>query len=225
MPIVISFDASWGGLGWALCTANKPVASGHAKLGGRAWRMAALREVLAQLEHQVADLAAHSAPGDPQPRVVIERAPQVYSRGNQAATGFGLGEIAGAIELWGCRPTWEYPWLIPPDVWRRYWWAKPPRRRARLKRQALLEVQRDPRMAPHIADLAWDGSEPQDYEGPAGDVAEAILLGVGAARRIASPLTADEAPKGPADWRRARADGTAWSAPPSYPQLFPNRRP
>lgn len=225
MPIVLAFDAGWGGTGWALCTANKPVATGYAKPGGKTWRMVALRELLGQLEHQVADLAAHSHPNDPQPRVVIERAPKFYAgRGNQAAIGFGMGEIAGAIELWGCRPTWEHPWLVTPDVWRRWWWSKPPRGRTKLKRAAVMQIQGSPWRA-EIEGLARDGREPQDFEGPAGDVAEAILLGIGAARRIASPLTVNDAPKGPAAWKRARADGSAWTAPPSYPQLFPNRRP
>lgn len=227
MPVVLSFDAGWGGLGWALCTANKPVASGHAVPGRKAWRMAAIRDLLGELEIRVADLQAHAGRADPRPRVVIEKAPPVYAgRGNQAATAWGMGELCGAIELWACRPTWEYPWLVTPDVWRRWWWSKPPRGRTKLKRAAIMQVQNSPWRA-HLDGHAWDGREPNDYEGAAGDVAEGILIGMGAARRIGQPMLTkkQQPPKGPSAWARARLDGTAYLQPAQHPQLHPNRRP
>lgn len=226
MAIVLAFDASWGCLGWALCTANKPVRTGYAILKSRSWRMAALREVLAELEHHVADLSAHLRPGDSPPRVVIERAPKVYAgRGNQAAIGFGLGQIAGALELWGCRPAWSYPWLVGTDQWRRWWWHKLPRGRVACKTAAVREVERGP-WRHHLDGLDRHRDREGDYEGPAVDVAEAILLGMGAARRDGSQLaTPGEAPRGPVAWERARADGTAYLQEPRQPQLLPNTPP
>jgi hypothetical protein len=224
MAIVLGMDAAWGGLGWVLCTSNKPVAWGHVKLASRAWRMADLRDQLHQIEHHVADLQAHSRPGDAPPRLVIEKPPPVYAgRGNQAATGIGMGECIGAIELWGCRPVWDYPWLVDPKIWRRWWWSKPPRGRRRCKIAAFDEVRRSP-WAGLLDGLDRD-RKPGDHEGPAVDMAEACLIGMGAARRLGSVLSAGEAPKGPRKWARARADGTAFVLPPQHPELLTNRRP
>jgi len=218
MPIVIGLDAAWGGLGIAICTASRPVYVAHHKPGGKKWRTAALIEILQGLEHHVADLAAHSMPGDPLPRVVYEKAPRVYAgRGNQSATAYGLGTMAGGIEVWACRRSWAYPWNVTPDVWRRWWWAKPPKGRRKLKKAAYLQVINSPWKS------LLDGLEihkvPGDYEGPAVDLAEAILIGMGAARRLASPLTANEAPRGPVAWERERRRGTL-SRGTVHPQLI-----
>jgi len=220
VPIVLAFDAAWGGLGVCLCTANAPIYCAHHALKGRAWRMAALIPVLRDLELRIADLHVHAHPSDPAPRVLIEKAPQVYAgRGNQAATAYSLGHLAGALELWACRPTWSYPWAVPSDVWRSWWWKRKPRGRKKCKIAAYNQVHGSPWRK-------WiDGlrvhDQPRDYEGPAVDVAEAILIGMGAARRLASPLTTGEAPAGPAVWSRARRDGTAHLQITTHPQLIP----
>lgn len=223
MPIVIGMDAAWSGLGWAVCTLSGPFEVGHIKLSQKTWRMAILIEQLQYIEHVIAELEIRAHPDDNPPRVVIERAPKVYSRGNQASIGFGLGEIAGAIEVWACRPPWDYPWMPTPDEWRKWWWHSRKRQgRTALKRMAVGEVQRN----------LWSKClepfplhvEPNDFEGPGVDVAEAILLGMGAARRIASPLVQGEAPAGPAAWKKARKDGTAYDVQQIHPQLFAGRK-
>lgn len=209
MPVVIGVDAGWGGMGIALCTAARPVQVWPAELGRRSWRMAALVELLEEVEAAVCDLQAHAGPNDPPPRVVIEHAPPVYAgRGNQAATGWGMGELAGAIELWGCRRGWAYPWLPSTSAWRSWWWSTLPKGRAAIKRLAYdtAAVQ----WGHHLQGLPTDKTITESkrrkvlpYEGLGVDVAEAMLLGVGAARRIASPLIPpDEVPAGPASWRR-----------------------
>lgn len=201
--MILANDASWTGWGWALCSTSGPLAVGHvAGLGGADWRWDRLAAELGRLELELVEAAASSGPDEPPPRVVVERAPAVYAgRGNQAATGLGLGQISGAILLWGTRPgRLAYPWELTPDEWRSWWLARGARRpsgRAAWKAWAVRLVELmgwSDRLAP----WAWTGED----GGARADVAEAILMGVGAARH------ATLAPRGP-DPRR----NPAWRTP------------
>ena len=202
---VLGHDSSWGGWGWCLGTDLGPVAVGHLVLKGRSWRWDALRQTLEALELELVEASAMLPPGAPPPRVVVEVAPPVYKgasrgkrkAGNQAATGMGIGLLAGPLLLWGTRPgRLAYPWDVEPGDWR-VWWLRAgerrPKGRAQWKAWAIQTVQL----------LGWGHHlEPFHYDpddgGPRGDVAEAILITVGAARNHRS------GPRGP-DPRRSPA--------------------
>lgn len=193
MPrLILGCDAAWGGWGWCLATEAGPLDVGHVVLGSRAWRTAALREYLVGLERQLAGvelevLGMH----DPRPRLVVEEVPHVYKRGNQASTAGGVMRLVGALELHFCRRDLAYPAAVNPRTWRA-WWGVAGRGRAEKKASAI-------RIVRH---RGWGGFlDPHPDPGPArdhgarGDVAEAILIAVGAAGRPA------ELPRGPAAWR------------------------
>lgn len=116
---VIAFDAAWGGIGWSAWVPGMagpvPLAWGHAHPKAVTWRELALLETLEAIDDELAD------PGQPVVwRVVIEQAPWVFGgeRGNQFATGYGLGGVAGRIGQWGLRREWGWPWLVKVDLWR-----------------------------------------------------------------------------------------------------------
>lgn len=200
MAVVLANDAAWGGWGWALCRESGPVAVGHLRLEDAAWRWDRLAGELARLDLELGEAAAILAPGDPLPRVVVERPPAVYAgRGNQAAVGLGLGQLGGAILLWGTRPgRLGYPWELTPDEWRAWWLARGARRpsgRGAWKAWAVRLVEA----------MGWGGRlDPWPWTGDDGgaraDVAEAILLGVGAARRLHLAPVGPDPRRSPA-WR------------------------
>lgn len=197
--VTLAHDSSWSGWGWCLATDRGPVAAGHVpRLGDRAWRWAGLVDELERLDQELTEAQALLGPADPLPRVVVERAPPVYrGRGNQAATGQGIGQLGGAILLWGTRPgRLAYPWELEPGDWRPWWLdrrARRPKGREAWKRWACDTV-KVLGWGHHLAPWPWSG----DDGGPRADVAEAILLGVGAARNHR------QGPKGP-DPRRSPA--------------------
>lgn len=184
MPIVLANDASWEGWGIALCTENGPLVVRHAAHVGRtAWRYDTLRTTLEGLEGLVE--------GD-RPRIVVETAQAVYRRGNQAATAQGLGQLSGALLLWGTRPgVLPYPWGVTPETWRAWWTPTRAAKRARWKAWAVRTVQALG-WGSHLDPYPWEGED----GGACADVAEAILLGVGAARHDG------DAPAGPRRWSR-----------------------
>jgi hypothetical protein len=195
MPVILGHDAGWGGWGWCLGTERGPWAVGHQAIGGRAWRWSDFRQALGELDELLA-AAPRERPelGGPV-RVAVETAPAVYRGagrgrgGNQAATGQGMGQIQGGILLWGTRPgSMLYPWEIEVAEWRAWWGIRGLKDRARYKLAAIKLV----------GQLGWGARledypdpGPEDDHGPRGDVAEAILLTVGAARHP------EAAPKGP----------------------------
>jgi hypothetical protein len=215
---VLSFDAAWGGVGWSawVMGADKPLplAWGFDEPGASAWRDVRLQELLAAVDDEVSDC------GFPVVwRVVVERAPWVYGgeKGNQFATGYGLGNIAGRIAAWGLRPTWGYPWFVAVDEWRAWYGLRrvkkegeaprkrrrkgddspvvPPRKigRGGYKRAALDLVTAQ---WPHLLTGLSETDAKGKLEGPAVDVAEGALLGAGALLHLT------EAPKGPKGWIR-----------------------
>jgi hypothetical protein len=199
MPLIVGIDGGWKGTGWAIANQAGPIEAGWIELD-RSWRKALLRDFLAALLSRAEHHQAQIPQPAPPPRLVVEKPPMVYSgRGNQAATGFGIGDLVGACELAGIRPGWAYPWTVPvgptpaPDnakkrqAWRQ-WWGIAAKGRGSFKQHAYLYVR-----ATWPSAIAPFNREPLD--GPRGDVAEAILLAVGAAKHSA------DAPKGPRSWR------------------------
>lgn len=215
---VLAFDAAWGGMGWALCHSQGPMQTGWVKLRSKAWPMASLRDYLAGLDHVIADAQMALPAGCPPLRIVIEEPPAIYSGaargktgqpvGNQALTGFGLGRIVGAIECWACRSDLGYPWLVSPGEWR-LWWKIGGKGRAE-KKHAALALTRAQGWQPFTVEFPFDPEE----GGARADVAEAILLGVGAASRL------HEAPVGP---RITPPTVLASGAAPAHPVRPPSR--
>lgn len=194
--IVLGCDASWTGWGWALAGPEGPVATGHfPNLGGKAWRWSALNAALDELEPVL--IEASLLAGERRPIVAVELAPPVYAgRGNQAATGQGIGQIIGAIQAWAERhPRLGYPWALPPATWRDWWGLRGCRGgRPGYKRAAIATCEARGWRA-HLEPFSADG---EDY-GARGDVAEATLLAVGCANHP------EAAPRGPSHPRRPNA--------------------
>ena len=202
MNLVLGMDAAWGGTGWCLGSDHGPLAAGHVALAGRSWRFPALVAFLTDtIANEVADGQLLRGPMDASVRLVIEMPPAVYSgaerwakpgeakrpAGNQALTGYGLGTLSGAIQLWWVMQPGPlgYPWLIEPRVWRKWMGVGGTGRLARKK--AAVESCRGRGWGKYLDPHPFD---PKDG-GAQADVAEALLLTVGAARNIV------EAPAGP----------------------------
>jgi hypothetical protein len=211
MRVTLAFDAAWGGTGWCLATEQGPVAVGHVKLSGRAWRWPALLAWLdAVIAPELVDGELLRGDADPPIRLVIEEPPAVYSgaerwakakqghlpgakpppAGNQAATCFGLGRLAGALELWWVKehPEKGYPWLVEPREWRT--WMKVGGTGRIARKRAAVDTVKLSGWGHHLVPFPWD-PDPDKAGGALGDVAEAILLAVGASRN------ASLAPVGP----------------------------
>ena len=195
MNLVLGMDASWGGLGWALGSDHGPLAAGHVSLSGRSWRWPALLHYLDHtIANEVADAQLLLGAGEAPVRLVIEEPPMIYTpsgpdrRGSQAAVGYGLGTLAGGLAMWWCaRPgaPLGYPWFVNPSEWRK-WMGIGGKGRIGRKRAAV-DSARTRGWGKFLAGHAWDEKE----GGAVADVAEALLLTVGAARNIA------QAPTGP----------------------------
>lgn len=216
MPAVVANDAAWGGWGWCLATHEGPVACGHLALGGRTWRWDALARVLAGDDpvhapgrvwppswdgctwpELLVEAVARTGAGEHLPRVAVEQPPAIYSgasrggrggkAGNQAATGYGMGLLVGNLLRAGARPgELAYPWEVETTTWRP-WWSLTARDREGYKAAAIWHV-RARTWGAALEPFADEG----DDHGPRGDVSEAILQAVGAARH------ADAGPRGPA---------------------------
>lgn len=203
MSLILGNDAGWGGWGWCLATEEGPWAVGHQVLRGRSWRWSDFRQELAKLDDVIAQAKLDQPVqlGGPV-RVVVEVAPVVYSgrgrasRGNQAATGQGMGQIQGGILLWGTRPgVMLYPWEVEVSDWRAFWQIKGWKDRAAYKAAAIWAV-RSLGWGARLEPFADPG--PKDDHGARGDVAEAILLSVYAAR---NPGAAPVGPSRDPAWR------------------------
>jgi len=206
---VLSVDPSWSGLGWAVCTAAGPLACGAASVSGR-WRWERLRAWLDELDAELVEHALSLQPADPPLRLVLEQIPWVYSGakcpkckggphrssctacrgsgrrgGNQAATAYGSGLVSGGLLLHCTGPQWGYPWEVQVRVWRGWWGIRGKREACKL--QAIRTVTG---LWP-TALAGFSETDRRRAEGKAAGAAEAILLGVGAARHI------QDAPTGP----------------------------
>lgn len=203
---ILANDAAWGGWGWALVDEAGPIACGHLRLSTRTWRWSALARVLSGAEPVHADGGLWSLSGRtisttssdftwPEllraaDRVVVEQAPAVYSgrgrgrTGNQAVIGYGLGSLAGPL-LTSATQCAGYPWEVDTRTWRSWWGGSSGGGRAEIKARAVGLVRS---LGWHRCLEPFAGGED---EGARGDVAEAILMGVGATRHL------ELAPRGP----------------------------
>lgn len=215
MPAAVANDAAWGGWGWCLATHEGPVACGHLALGGRAWRWHSLEAVLAGDEpvhapgrvwppswdgctwpDLLVEAVGRTRAGEHLPRVVVEHPPAIYSpptvgkgrrSGTQAAVGYGMGLLVGNLLRAGVRPReLAAPWEVEITTWRG-WWGIKARDREAYKAEAIWQVR-----ARTWGDALLPFPDEGDDHGPRGDVGEAILQAVGAARH------AGDGPRGPA---------------------------
>lgn len=176
--VALGIDGSWSSCGWAIATAAGPLAAGVRSFGGQ-YRERDLSRLLDELGDR-----ADEVPVEPGRRyVLVERAPQVYrGRGNQAATAYGLGVFVGQVQQWAfTRPGWHYPWTPGTEDWRRWWWDPSGRRVGRESAKAAA-VQLVQTAWPHVLAGLATHTPKGAWEGPAVDVAEAVLIAVGGAR-------------------------------------------
>lgn len=206
--LTLGQDASW--TGWGICLANQdgPIRVGHLALGPpnrrprrtqhnpdpqlqpthRPQRLRAFLD--GPLEHLLCEAQLLRGPGDPLVRVAIEVPPLGFRRGQPSAY-VGVGRLVGALELWATRSYLLAPWVLEPGPWRAWWGIAPTRKgrgSAELKADAIRLVER-----------TWGPAILQAYRrtakgGPRGDVAEAILIAVGASRHP------EQAPPSPLEW-------------------------
>lgn len=217
MRIVVGLDSAWGGTGWCVATERGPLEVGQLTLTGT-WRLVQLRAFLdGELSRALTDAELLLGPTDPPVRVVVEKPPDQYAAGTQAAA-IGIARLLGALQLWGLQPgRLAYPDEVEPNDWRARWGIAPPgrnRTREVLKFDAIAKVRATygaewlapyPLGAPAAPRRKGRRSSfaplrpPMKYPtaGPQGDVAEAILIAVDGARNY------DAGPAGPAGWRRS----------------------
>lgn len=197
MTVVLAIDPGWGGTGWCLAAPSGPFTVGHVVLPGKGSRTRYSR-----LVKWLDELAALAGPiaADVRVRVVLEEAPEVYGgRGNQSATGYGMGTLAGAVLLWATRlalqepESYDWPWPVPVRDWRSWWNIMGSRD---VSKRAALQTVSTHRWGAFLQ--PWEPSRTETSHAAIdrmharrGDVAEAMLLGVGAAMRP------ELAPKGP----------------------------
>ncbi len=202
--LVLGNDAAWGGWGRCFASAAGPIRATHVKLSGRRWRWTAMHDELELLRVSADTLARERQ--DSGILMVVEKPPMHYkaaSRGkkaNEAVVGYGLGQITAPLLLGSVAWGWSYPWEVDTADWRG-WWSIGGLRGGRIayKLAALTVVHRHG-WADHLTPFGWTPEKmrrPADAvalaEGPCGDVAEAMLIAVGAAMRL------DLAPKGPSN--------------------------
>ena len=184
--IVIAHDAAWGGWGLAICRASGPIATGHVVLGRRVRRWQALAaECHAEgglLVDAISRARREAAEGEPI-RAFVEAAARVAPRGTDgrkiaagSRTASGLGEITGPILVASALHLDVEPWSHDAGVWRS-WWGIAGGDRAAKKAKAVALV-RSLGWGAHLDPWPATGRD----GGKRADVAEAILMGVGAAK-------------------------------------------
>lgn len=212
--LTLGCDASWGG--WGLCGADQdgPLQTAHVALGPprkrarpskrnpnpeqvSTYRLQRLVQLLqGPVAYMLTDLELLRRPTDPPVRVVIE-VPPVAFKGGKASAYVQVGRLVGSLELWACRRHTATPWVLEPGEWRPWWGIRPTcrgRGRDKLKAEAIWHVGRH--WSPDWLEPYRDSGKTR---GPRGDVAEAILQAVGAARHPGL------APATPADWPAPKA--------------------
>jgi len=171
----IGHDGSWNGHGWALCTADGPFFVGWSRHSHEnSDRFFHLDRFLLGPYAEAVEMA-REAGAPAAPLVALERPHKGKHR--SAAVPYSLGQLTGALALDAHRrglPAVE----LTPDEWRK-WWRIGGRGRKAKKTYAvdLVELMN----WGSFLDPYQDGKGP---EGKIGDVAEAILIGTGAARRL-----------------------------------------
>lgn len=180
--VVIGLDGAWGGTGWAVCTEEGPWEWGWALPEG-AWKWTRLESMIRELSRLASGVQI--ATDAEAIRIVVERTPLhhggVGGKGDPRIVVRAISELVGGSAR-GI-PGFAYPWILEPKEWRAWWGLRGARHV--LKYHAIQTVGA---LWPDVR-AGLDALEDQDR---AGDVAEAILIGVGAARH------ASGAPAGPA---------------------------
>lgn len=184
--VVLGIDGAWGGLGWAVATKAGPRYAGWSNPGAKVDRLDAIAGIVHEsLGH--ARAVAGAIDGTVL-RVAVEKPPEVYrGRGNQFATGYGLGTCAGTLlavagmALQGQRAAGavkpDRGELVPVAEWRAWWHP--------LVHGPGTDAWKATAVAA-VRTLGWGHLLPTGDRltdiARRGDVAEAILLAVGRAR-------------------------------------------
>lgn len=194
--LALGMDAAWGGLGVCLADRGQPLRTWHtvlpASLG--AARTDRLREFLDDIRDDVRSYLQDGAVV----RTVVERIPDVYGgRGNQAAVGYGLGRMAGAIEMWAAvvalgDSRWHpAPWMVGTvddehGVGWRPWWMPAGHSRRKVTREAWkawsLRMVESQGWWAFMAPAQRTGAKATEHAQE--DMAEAILIACGASTRL-----------------------------------------
>jgi hypothetical protein len=203
MSLILGVDPAWKGTAWVLVHHGIPVAWGHRVLNDPHRRFK-LRDLLAEVDAAAA-VEAMQPHASGRPRLAIEEVPKRY-RGNKGdkfsasrvqMTIRGLASIQGAVTQHFVRPGWDAPWEVPTEEWRGWHGLRDGMGRDALKRLGVAIVRdrwpqvlrgldlEPPPVKPGETAPAW----------PAGDMADACLIGVGASRHLA------DAPANPRGWR------------------------
>lgn len=194
MTLVVGHDAAWGGWGACIAVGETPIAVRHVALSGRRWRWDALAAELVALRQWVEQ---HQLAADAdQVLTVVEHSPTHYSRAtrgratNEAVVNWALGSLAGPIltnaAAWG----WRSPWDLDVKTWRSWWGIAGGGSRTATKGAAINMVV-SLGWQQHLVEYGWQRgclssptSAAKIAEGPCGDVAEAILIALGASMRL-----------------------------------------
>jgi hypothetical protein len=112
--------------------------------------------------------------------MVIEKPLAVYTgaargqkgkAGNQAATGYGMGRLAGALESWWWATARREAFLVTPAEWRKFYRISGDRAACKASAIALCKA------------VGWGAHLAGQYNVDAvGDVAEAVLMAMATAR-------------------------------------------
>lgn len=155
--IVLAFDPGQTATGWAVCDALGPLLLHGARTAGVIKPGKKTWTGLARGLDAILPLCADVTCA----AVEVPGTHGSIHGGRETQTVRGVSMAAGAVALWAAR--WGEPWELEPMIWRR-WWGIAGKTRAEGKSaaQALVRAQ------------GWGEHSP--------DVAEAILIGVGAAR-------------------------------------------
>ena len=213
---ILGNDQSWSGWGRCLATKDGPIWADHvANLGRKTYRWHALAAELARLDEMC------PRPAEPGTiRLVAEKPPMKMSKQGSRRRGadvapqtpasvFGMGTLAGPLLTWGARPGWLSPWLVDirqdydrrkmpkgPPGWRSWWGITGCSSRRDYKVSAICVVDRygwGELLEPYGWRKRMQLGQLYDIcEKAAGDVAESILIAVGAARH---PEQAPRSPK------------------------------
>lgn len=204
MSLILGVDPAWGGTAWVVAAFGVPVAWGRSEMKDphRRVKLAALLE---RMEGALDGERMGPQHIGTRPRLAIEAIPDHYNHNaggkfsakRITSTVRGITSVQSAIVQHFVRPTWDYPWEVATSEWRPWWGMRDSAGRDALKASAVILVSAhwpqvlagcDLRQPPKTA----SGESPP---WPAGDIADACLIAVGASRHLT------EAPPNPKAWR------------------------
>lgn len=183
----IGHDAARGGWAWVVADHNGPTLAHWVAVGHLAQPWTALERYIREVYLPALKGAAEAGPV----HVVVE-VPGVYEGGQQAGksqaqrTGFGMGLAVGPVLL--ASASVGEPSTVTPDEWRKEWGIRGKREACKAAAVATVRLMA-PRLVVSVA--GWQGGlklEPTPFReltvDQQGDVAEAVLIAVGAARKM-----------------------------------------